>query len=511
VSRTAGSIALDREVKNPASLALAALVGLAFQPAAALPQPAPGEAPQASGPRLALAPCRLPRLEEEARCGTLEVWENRARAAGRRIGLKVAVLPASGPASGAPPLLAVNGGPGQGSIQLAPIFASVFGPARQDRDLVLVDLRGTGGSNPLHCPMPGSDDDPAAYLGDFLPEEPIRRCASTLEADLTQYTTPIAVEDLDEVRAALGYEKVQLFGLSYGSRVALVYLRRHPERVAAAILYGAVPPDMKTPLHHAPDAQRALDLLFDQCAADAACAGAYPELRQKFWQVHRRLAQGPVKVEVEDPKTKRRVQLELTLDLWNEEIRFRLYDEEANLVPVLVAEALAGDYGKTLQLLLRLRRFTNGTAFLAAGAFLSVTCAEDVPFIDPAEAARLAQGTFLGTYRVDRQRAACALWPRGELPPGYLEPVRSDAPVLALSGFRDPVTPPRWAEQVLATLPNGRHVVLRQGFHGEFSPCVRGLLNAFLQRGSAKDLDVACAEEAPPVPFVLPGAPVKVD
>lgn len=471
----------------------------------------PKETPEAAAPAVALEPCELPGYEGPARCGRLEVLEDRQGRAGREIGLRLAVLPATGEAPAKEPVFFVSGGPGQGAVPLAGLVGRLLAQAHSQHDLVLVDLRGTGGSHPLHCRLPGSDEDPAAYLGEQFPADVLRQCAESLDADPTLYTTPVAVDDLEEVRRALGYGKIHLFGLSYGSRAVLVYLRRHPEAVASAVLYGAVPTDMKIPLHHAPDAQRALDLLFDQCEADAACRDAYPGLRKKFWQVHERLSEEPAKVETTDPKTGAEISVLLDVHLFNEEIRWRLYDQEANLVPALVFRAHAGDYSDIVHLLLRLRRVTNSSSVFATGTFLSVTCSEDVPFIDRRRAEELAAGTFLGTHRVDQQTAACKVWPRGALPDGYTEPVRSTAPVLVVSGYRDPVTPPHWGDKVLRTLPNGRHVVLRQGFHGDAGSCVRGILGSFYAGVPAGELDLGCAETMPSTPFVLPDEKIEVD
>jgi len=488
---------------------------LAAEPPPSEPAPAPAAepspAPAAPRPALALDPCELPRLEGAARCGTLEVWEDPEAGEGRKIGLRVAVVPATGdePAAGA--LFVLTGGPGQSAVQPAAVFARVFAEARKTHDLVLVDQRGTGASNPLRCPFPGSDDDPQSFLGDQMPAAAFEACLETLDADPRLYTTPIAADDLDRVRAALGYERIDLYGLSYGSRVALVYMRRHPERVRTAILAGAVPTDMKVPTHHAPDAQRALDLLFEQCAADPECRAAYPDLESKFWTVWERLGKAPVEVVLQDPKTGREVTLTLDRDLFNEEMRWRLYDHESNLVPPLVEQAYRGDFRNIAALLLRLRRLFAPSMALATGMFMSVTCTEDVPFIDPAEARRLAEGTFLGTYRVDQQQAACAVWPRGEVPEGFTEPVRSDAPVLILSGYRDPVTPPAWGERVAAHLPNGRHVVLRHGFHTGMGACEGALMNRFLIEGTAAGLDTSCAERASEDPWVMPDEEIPIE
>ncbi len=493
-----------------------------------------GDAEESAALAPGFSPCELPGLEAPAHCGTVSVPENRQEGAapeGRRIDLRVAVIPARlGSDSGADdsggkpaPIFALVGGPGQSAVAGATAFARLFEPIRDRHDLVLVDQRGTGGSGLLRCPLTGGESpgeptaDPHAVLGDQFPPAAVEACLERLEAegiDPRHYTTPDAADDLDAVRAALGYERVHLFGLSYGSRVALVYLRRHPQRVASAVLSGAVPTGMAIPTHHAPDAQRALDLLFESCAADPVCAESYPDLEERFWATWRRLDEEPAEVAIEDPSVGEGGEpVTITLDrhLFDEEIRWRLYDQEAILIPRLIADSHAGDYRQLTELVLRLRQALAGSQVLSVGAYLSVVCSEDDPLIDGAEARRLAEGTFLGTYRVDQQRRACALWPRGELPEGYAEPVRSDAPVLILSGHRDPVSPPHWGERVASHLPNGRHVVLAEGFHVDAGTCTEELVTRFLATGSAAGLDTSCADRDAAMRFVLPDEETAVD
>jgi pimeloyl-ACP methyl ester carboxylesterase len=475
-------------------------------------QAAPGSvAPRP--PTLALGPCPAAlaaqlgaELGAQARCATHEVFEDRAAHAGRRIALQVLVLPATGAERRPDPLFVLVGGPGQAATSTAPVFAKAFAALRAERDLVLVDQRGTGGSHPLHCALPGSDDDPQGYLGDLLPLPAVRDCLPRLDADPRFYTTPLAVDDLEEVRAALGYGAVDLFGHSYGSRAALVWMRRHPASVRSAILYGAAPTSMHPPLHHAPDAQRALDLLLAACAADAPCAAAYPDLAGQLREVLARLAAAPATAAVDDPKTGRRVELRISRDVFAEVLRWRLYDERAASVPAFIAAAQRGDFAPVGRAALALRRAAAAGALLAVGTFLSTTCAEDLPGLDRAEGARLAAGTFLGTYRVDQQLAACAVWPRGELPSGYAEPVRSEVPALVVSGERDPVTPPRWGEEVVRYLPHGRHLVLAHGAHGVPGPCVAQVLAEFVARGTAEGLDTSCVGQIVNPPFELPKA-----
>jgi pimeloyl-ACP methyl ester carboxylesterase len=483
-------------------LAAAALAGgersLSLQ-AAAMP-------PAASASlALALAPCHLPGVPTPARCGSYEVYEDRAARTGRRISLRVAVLPARSAKPAPDPLFILVGGPGQGAISAAAALAQIFGDVLAGRDVVLVDQRGTGASHPLECKLPGSDDDPQRYFGDMLPVEAVRACRAKLDADPALYTTPIAMDDLDEVRAALGYDKINLYGSSYGTRAVLVYMRQHPEHVRSATLRGVVPTNMRTPLFYARDTQRALNLLFAQCKADPACHAAYPDLERQWQTVEERLALGPAEVDLDLPSAGgRRFNLRLSRDEFNEAIRFRLYSEESNQIPRFIARAFAGDYAEIAKLALRQRRLAAQGGLLSVGLYLSVTCSEDVPFIDAGEARRLAAGTFLGTYRVDQQVKACAAWPRGKLPAGYLEDVRAAVPTLLISGVRDPVAPPAWGEQVARHLTQVTHLVLPQGFHGLPDPCVTRLMNAFVIQGGPKGLDTSCVQEVRVPPFVLP-------
>jgi pimeloyl-ACP methyl ester carboxylesterase len=461
---------------------------------------------------LALAPCQLPGVSAPARCGSYEVFEDRAARTGRKFSLRVAVLPARSATPAPDPLFIVVGGPGQGAVSLAAPLFQIFGEVLADRDVVLVDQRGTGASHPLDCKLPGSDDDPQGYFGDMLPVEAVRSCRAGLDADPALYTTPIAMDDLDDVRAALGYDKINLYGSSYGTRAVLVYMRQHPEHLRSATLRGVVPTYMKTPLYYARDTQRALGLLFKECKADPGCRAAYPDLEGQWNAVEERLAKGPAEADVDfepQPGVHRQVHLALSRDELNEAIRFRLYSEESNQIPRFIARAHAGDFADIAKLALRQRRLAARGGLLSVGMFLSVTCSEDVAFIDPGEAKRLAAGTFLGTYRVDQQVKACAAWPRGKLPADYLEDVRSNVPTLLISGVRDPVAPPLWAEEVARHLTQVTDLVLPAGFHGLPDACTTGLMNSFVIHGGPKGLDTSCVQAMRVPPFLPPDAQLQ--
>lgn len=490
-----------------AAITLAAALASCSQiPRAKTLSPAPETAPpvDTKRARLELTPCQLTGVEHAVRCGTLEVYEDRAARKGRKIGLRIAVLPADGPAA-PDPLFILVGGPGQSAVSTARAFSRIFAAVLRERDVVLVDLRGTGGSNPLNCPLGGSDDDPQSYFGAMLPAALLRDCLARLDADPRLYTTPLAMDDVDDVREALGYRQINLYGSSFGSRAALVYMRQHPGRVRSVILRGVVPPDMTVPLYYARDSQRALELLLAECAADAPCRQAYPDLPGLLRAAQERLARGPVPVEVRLPGVEGRTfKFQLALDDFNEALRNRLYDEESGEIPLYLYRAAQGDFSDFGRVALRQRRAASQGQILSTGVFLSATCSEDVARIDPAEAKRLAAGTFLGTWRVDQQIQACEAWPRGTLPEGYWEDVRSDVPALLISGQRDPVAPPVWGEQVLRHLPHGRHVVIAEGYHGLPPPCVTRLMNDFVLRGTADGLDTSCADQVEKVPFLLP-------
>lgn len=184
-----------------------------------------------------LTPCRPAGVNESVLCGTVTVPESRAVADGRTIALNVVVLPSLSKEK-KEPLFELAGGPGIAATSSAALYASELRAYRQHRDVVLVDQRGTGKSNGLHC-----RDDESRRTGEMYPRGYVERCRDELQrnADLAAYTTDAAADDLDAVRAALGYDRIHLLGLSYGTRLALVYARRHPDGVASLVLAGATP------------------------------------------------------------------------------------------------------------------------------------------------------------------------------------------------------------------------------------------------------------------------------
>jgi pimeloyl-ACP methyl ester carboxylesterase len=457
--------------------------------------------------RIALQPCDVPDTKG-AQCGTFEVFENRATRKGRKINLKIIVLRATGPDRSPDPFFYIPGGPGSSATEDAPGVANGFAKILERRDLVFVDQRGTGGSNPLNCSLFNADD-PQSYFGHFFPLADVKKCREELErtADLTLYTTTIAMDDLDDVRAALGYDRINLFGGSYGTRAALVYLRQHPEHVRTVVLHGVAPTNQFMPNDFPQANERALLGLVAECAADPACNNAFPNLRAEMKTVLERLMKEPVEVELPGREGTTGVKkVKLSRDLAAEAIRYMLYNPAAaNRIPLVLHQAASGNYLPLTQLALNYRQLIVATG--SNGMYLSVTCAEDLPWIKPGEADRLAMNTFLGDYRWKQQREACELWPRATIPSDYSKPVTSDAPVLILTGYLDPVTPPANGDAAAKSLSNSLHLVVPSGGHGfnglEGTDCLDQIITRFVEQGTTKGLDSSCVKNIRRKGFVL--------
>jgi len=454
---------------------------------------------------LSLAPCQLVHptapARTAARCGSLQVPEDHARPDGRRIALRVAVVDADGSRPAPDPVFFLAGGPGQAATEGYPLMAPAFARVVKDRDVVLVDQRGTGGSARLSCP----DRDEGAKALVRGEEEEIRAltaCARIQTADLTQYTTDAFAKDLDLVRAALGYEKVNLVGVSYGTRAALVYLRHYPDRVRTLVLDGVAPMQMPVGGYFERDAQRALDLAFLRCRKDPACHARFPDPGRDLDELLRRLERRPAPVRVRHPVTGEVTPIDLKADVLRQMVfGFSYATETVALLPLLLSRARAGDLAPLAsQALLVAEEVQAG---LSRPLQLSVLCAEDVPFI-PGEPSGAGRGRYLGRVVRSAYREMCRVWPHGRVDASFKEPVRSRVPALLLSGEADPVTPPEWAELAARDLPDARRLTLAGQGHGVLlRGCMPRLVAGFLSAGAAGSLDASCLDAARPAPFFL--------
>jgi pimeloyl-ACP methyl ester carboxylesterase len=456
---------------------------------AALPGLAAAPAPPAAPWAGKLQPCRLPDVPGAAWCGRFEVFENRDARAGRRIALRIVVLPAVERAAPDPVFL-LAGGPGEGAAYDPAGVARH--PLRRQRDVVLVDTRGTGDSNGLGCAIWGD----GTRLDHIFPLDAVRACRDRLQvrADLTRYTTAAAVDDLEDVRRYLGYGRIDLLGLSYGSLVAQVFVARHPASVRSVVLSGVAKPGDPSPLYHARNAQRAIELLARDCQRDAACHAAFPRFLDELTEVLGRLARQPVRVRVAVDPAQPRAEVTLTRSAAADAIRFSLYSDQAGRLPLRIHQAAAGDYRDLAATAVAVRRSLQQD--LAMGTLFSVTCAEDLWRIDPRAIPAATAGTFYGDDRVREQLAVCALWPHAAPLPGSGALPLSALPALVISGERDPVTPPADAAAVAKGFAHGLWVQIPSGAHSSALPCEDRLIADFFQRGSVQGLDTSCVGHA---------------
>ncbi|HEX2442845.1 MAG TPA: alpha/beta fold hydrolase [Vicinamibacterales bacterium] len=447
-----------------------------------------------------LSACELAGVHRTALCGRFDVYEDRRAGAGRRIGLNVAVIPATSRAE-PDPIVFFAGGPGDDAVDAGPFVVGMLGDPRS-RDIVLIDQRGTGGSGVLTCPL-YSGTGIARFTGAFMPLDAVRECRDRLSrtADLRHYTSSIAVDDVAEVLTALGYDRVNLFGGSYGTRMAQVFLRQHPKRVRSVILQGVTTMRDRIPIGFARSAQRAFDRLLAECEATPDCRAVFPRLRSDAATVFDRARRGSIDVVVTDPSTDADASVAMPGDMVGEVVRWMMYSPRAaRRVPALLHRAATGDWRPLAEAAIRERRAIMAPNSM--GLYLSVTCAEDLPGSDADAAKRLAEGTYLGDYRYREQRAACEEWVAGAVPQDFHTDVVSDVPALLVSGALDPVTPPESGEAVAARLENSLHLVVPFGAHGtgglQDNGCLARLLREFVERGTVAGLDTACVAQIRP-------------
>lgn len=448
------------------------------------------------GPRLKL--CRQGRTKAAATCGTFGVYEDRETHAGRVIQLGVIVLKAKHPSVDA--IAYIEGGPGVPALPDAPFIADGDDPVlkafQHSYDIIFVDDRGMGVSNPTKCNI-SPYGNMAAYFRQIWPDGILSNCYKRYAktSNPSAYNTNNAVDDLDDVRTALGYRKLVLYGGSYGSFFSFIYIRRHEDRVKSAVLFGIQPPHFES-LPGAPDgAQVALDDLAAKCARDKSCREHFAQFAAHFQAVLGRFQYGPVSMEILNPKTKHLENVRLSKEVLVDRIREALYSPDtAAFLPYIIERAYRFDY-------VPLGRMVDvWSQFLAqgqdAGTNLAYRCAEFDPFISEAELRTQAAHSFTGDLRVRAERRACAIWRVDPMPGAFNDPVRSTVPILMLEGSDDPVTPPKYAARAMATLPNATLVLVRGAGHGVATPCTNRLAIQFIREGSATHVTASSCNAA---------------
>ena len=444
----------------------------------------------------------LPR-PTEAQCTTVSVPENPAEPEGRSIDLALAWIPVEAEAE-ADPVFLIAGGPGQSARESYPMVAPAFSDIARSRHILLLDQRGTGGSNPLHCEQ-DENLDALLTVDDLTPEkltDLARECREELQqkAELRFYTTSEAVFDLDFVRRAIGADQLNLVGVSYGTRVAQQYAKIYPEHTRSIILDGVVPPGLALGQEHAVNLQQALDTHFARCRDTPACADAFGDPRARLDEIGATLRAGELDaVRYRDPTSGEWREEKPTFDHLAGVLRMYAYSPlTASALALVVHQASEGDYTALLAMVRILMRDLSGQ--MAAGMHNTVICTEDADDLEPSEA---GDDTVLGNQFIEHLQAICSVWPRGARPEDFRRPLTGELPVLLVSGEYDPVTPPRYGDEVAASLDNARHLVLTGQGHSVMSVgCMPALAAQFIEQADASALDAACLGRlAAPPPF----------
>jgi pimeloyl-ACP methyl ester carboxylesterase len=438
----------------------------------------------------------------KARCGNFARPLDPADPDGEQLELRVAVVPALDLSPEPDPLVPLAGGPGGSAIQFYSGYARAFERVRRDRDILLIDQRGTGASAHMDCPI---DDD--IVEGQYSEEETIaftQACLDQLPHDPRFFTTSVAVQDLEALREALGYPALNLLGTSYGSRVAQHFARRYPGSTRTVVIDGVVPPQLPLGPGIALEAQRAIDDIFARCAEDPACNERFPEIDLDFASLRSALEAGPAVVPLLDPVSGRPTEITFGRDELAGAVRLLAYQPQSiAILPLVIHEAANGNYvplAAQFQLTM-----TSLADALALGMHNSVVCTEDLPFIDHKNIDFEAlNNTYIGSMQLEALETICSIWPQGPLDEDFNEPLATDIPVLLLSGTSDPITPPAYAEMALVEMTNHVHIINAHQGHGQVGAgCMPDVIASFIATADPATLDYSCMERAFVMPFFV--------
>lgn len=446
--------------------------------------------------------CFVEGVDERVRCGFVDVPENYQQPDAKTIGIHYVVLPAVSEGKRADPLLILAGGPGQAATELAPMIAKIFERVRKNRDIVLIDQRGTGKSNPLECDVNHADEllqsDDAENLKK-LAEDCLTQFSDT---DTLQYNTLNSIKDFERVRQYLGIKQFNLYGGSYGTRVGLKYLEHYPDSIRTATLDAVAPPQVVIgPFGF--HASLAFNRLVDDCQQQLRCQQRFPAVKAHYEQVRERLQQQAPLLSAKDPLTNQPIDVLLTAQRFSSIIRMALYNPMTRqLLPFTIHEAKQGNYQPVLGLMGSTTVAAQNSIYL--GLMLSVVCSEDLPRATEQLFSQDANNDFIGGSTGEAFKALCSVWPADPVEPNWDDPVSSDKPVLLLSGTQDPVTPPRWGDIAARTLPNSKHLIAEHAGHTIAShTCANRIIADFIEAGNVAAIDGGCLKKRVAQPFVL--------
>jgi len=440
----------------------------------------------------------------KARCGTLLRPENPADSDSPTIELRVAVVPALNLNPENDPIVPIAGGPGQGSVEFYAAMEGAFEPLRRDRDILLVDQRGTGMSARMDCPI---DDDAILFETEFSIDDTIEfidDCLNDLPHDPRYFTTSVAVTDLEAVRVALGYSALNLYGVSYGTRVAQHFARRYPGATRTVIIDGVVPPQISLGPEIATESQAAVNNILARCAADAACNERFPNIESTFERIVGELRAAPVDVAVPHPSSGRVDTISFGEGQFAGAVRLLAYNPTSiALLPLFIHEAGEGNWAPLgAQFMMTALQMSDA---LALGMHNAVMCTEDMPFLDKSTIDYGGiEASYMGSFQLDTLEAICASWPAGPIDDDFKAPLESDLPVLLLSGDADPITPPRYAELAAVDLGNATHLIGKYQGHGQIAVgCTSRVVADFVAAADPTGLDTECMERNFVMPFFL--------
>ena len=402
------------------------------------------------------------------------------------------------------PLLIINGGPGGSSVDLLIDLAAanVFKRILNKRDVIVMDQRGTGRSSSLACPALADNQ---LQITDTDIKLLTKECLGQLNYDPRYFSTTHAVQDIESLRIALGRDRLNVYGVSYGSRVAVEYARQFEQSTRTLILDGVVPPTIALGPGVATKSQEALDLVFEQCRESVPCNDAFPSLDEKFWDLMTRLEKHPVNTKFQDPRSGDPIEVEVEKEHLALVVRMSLYNPELrSLLPYLIYEtSLKNDFSRIAATATQLLNQLGQS--ISNGMHNAVACAEDVPFYD--EQQRLikdSKETYMGSDFHQSLIEICSEWPVGPTNESMKQVFTSKTPSLILSGQYDPVTPPSYGEQLASNLENRLHIIGEGQGHGLISRgCIPKVIADFLEDPNLENLRTSCVKHLKPVPFFV--------
>ena len=440
----------------------------------------------------------------KARCGTMLRPTNPADPASPPVEIRVAVVPALNLSPEPDAIVPIAGGPGQGTVEFYLMVRHAFEGLRRNRDILLVDQRGTGESSRMDCPI---DDDAILFETEFTVADTIQymeECLAELPHDPRYFTTSVAVTDLEAAREALGYTALNLYGVSYGSRVAQHFARRYPDSTRTVTIDGVVPPQVALGPEIAPESQMAVDNILRRCEGDEHCNERFPNIAETFDRVVAELRSGAVDVTVPHPNTGRPEVLSFGAAQFAGAVRLLVYNPNTiALLPLFIHEAGLGNYRPLAsQFMLTAISMTDA---LAIGMHNAVMCTEDVPFLDRTTIDEEAiAASYMGSFQLETLEAMCTVWPSGPIDEEFKVPLDSDIPFLLLSGDADPITPPRYAEMAAVNLGNATHLIGKHQGHGQITVgCMGRVVADFVASADPQNLDTECMRRSFVTPFFL--------